>query len=264
MRDKEPAKRPNRPELRLHVPEPRFRPGDAPDFSWIEVTPAGSAAKPDISASVAQTEPLATGLVRVLDDDHKAVGPWNPKLEADMLRKILRDMVLQRIFDDRMYRAQRQVKTSFYMKATGEEAIAITAAAALDRDDMNFPTYRQQGLLIARGYPLLEMMCQIYSNKGDKLHGRQLPIMYSSKEHGFFTVSGNLATQFPQAVGWAMASAIKGDSRIAVGWIGDGATAEGDFHSGMTFAAVYNAPAIPEKLEIAHWLFTVARMTGTL
>jgi len=244
MRDKEPAKRPNRPELRLHVPEPRFRPGDAPDFSWIEVPPAGSAAKPDISASVAETEPLATGLVRVLDEDHKAVGPWNPKLEADTLRKILRDMVLQRIFDDRMYRAQRQGKTSFYMKATGEEAIAITAAAALDRDDMNFPTYRQQGLLIARGYPLLEMMCQIYSNKGDKLHGRQLPIMYSSKEHGFFTVSGNLATQFPQAVGWAMASAIKGDSRIAVGWIGDGATAEGDFHSGMTFAAVYNAPAI--------------------
>jgi 2-oxoisovalerate dehydrogenase E1 component alpha subunit len=88
------------------------------------------------------------------------------------------------------------------------------------------------------------MMCQIYSNKGDKLRGRQLPIMYSSKDHGFFTISGNLATQFPQAVGWAMASAIKGDSRIAVGWIGDGATAEGDFHSGMTFAAVYNAPAV--------------------
>jgi 2-oxoisovalerate dehydrogenase E1 component alpha subunit len=88
------------------------------------------------------------------------------------------------------------------------------------------------------------MMCQVYSNKGDKLHGRQLPIMYSSKEHGFFTISGNLGTQFPQAVGWAMASAIKGDSRIAVGWIGDGATAEGDFHAGMTFAAVYNAPAV--------------------
>ncbi len=153
-------------------------------------------------------------------------------------------MVLQRIFDDRMYRAQRQGKTSFYMKATGEEAVAITTAAALDRDDMNFPTYRQQGLLIARGYPLVEMMCQVYSNKGDKLHGRQLPIMYSSPDHGFFTISGNLATQFPQAVGWAMASAIKGDSRIAVGWIGDGATAEGDFHAGMTFAAVYNAPAI--------------------
>jgi 2-oxoisovalerate dehydrogenase E1 component alpha subunit len=238
------AMKPNRPELKLHVPEPRFRPGDTPDFSDLDIPPAGSAPKPDIGVSAAETEALTKGLVRVLDDNGKAVGPWDPKLDADTLRKILRDMVLQRIFDDRMYRAQRQGKTSFYMKATGEEAIAITTATALDREDMNFPTYRQQGLLIARGYPLFEMMCQIYSNKGDKLNGRQLPIMYSSKEHGFFTISGNLGTQFPQAVGWAMASAIKGDSRIAVGWIGDGATAEGDFHSGMTFAAVYNAPAV--------------------
>lgn len=243
MRDKD-SKKANRPELSLHVPEPKYRPGDTPDFSTIEVPPAGSAPKPDISASAADTQGLATSLVRVLGDDNRAVGPWDPKLDADTLRKILRDMVLQRIFDDRMYRAQRQGKTSFYMKATGEEAIAITAAVALDRDDMHFPTYRQQGLLIARGYPLFNMMCQVYSNKGDSLKGRQLPIMYSSKEHGFFTISGNLATQFPQAVGWAMASAIKGDSRVAVGWVGDGATAEGDFHSGMTFAAVYDAPVI--------------------
>ena len=244
MRDKESPKPSNRPQLSLHVPEPPFRPGDTPDFSALQVPAAGSAPKPDVTASAADTISLATDLVRVLDEDHRAVGPWDPKLDADTLRKILRDMVTVRIFDDRMYRAQRQGKTSFYMKATGEEAIAVTAAAALDRDDMNFPTYRQQGLLIARGYPLVEMMCQIYSNKGDKLRGRQLPIMYSDKAHGFFTISGNLGTQFPQAVGWAMASAIKGDSRVAVGWIGDGATAEGDFHAGMTFAAVYNAPAV--------------------
>ena len=107
----------------------------------------------------------------MLGDDHKAVGPWDPKLDPDTLRKMLRDMVTVRIFDDRMYRAQRQGKTSFYMKCTGEEAIAVAAAAALDRDDMHFPTYRQQGLLVARGYPLTEMMSQIYSNKGDKLQG---------------------------------------------------------------------------------------------
>ncbi|MFL6853122.1 MAG: thiamine pyrophosphate-dependent dehydrogenase E1 component subunit alpha, partial [Sphingomicrobium sp.] len=176
--------------------------------------------------------------------DGKAVGPWNPRLDADTLRKILKDMVTVRVFDDRMYRAQRQGKTSFYMKATGEEAIACSAAAALDFDDIHFPTYRQQGLLVARGYPLVKMMCQIYSNPGDHMKGRQLPIMYSDKKHGFFSISGNLGTQFPQAVGWAMASAIKRDSRIAMGWIGDGATAEGDFHSAMTFAAVYQAPVI--------------------
>ncbi|MCF3991132.1 thiamine pyrophosphate-dependent dehydrogenase E1 component subunit alpha, partial [Pseudomonas aeruginosa] len=70
------------------------------------------------------------------------------------------------------------------------------------------------------------------------------PIMYSSKEAGFFSISGNLATQFIQAVGWGMASAIKGDTRIASAWIGDGATAESDFHTALTFAHVYRAPVI--------------------
>jgi 2-oxoisovalerate dehydrogenase E1 component alpha subunit len=236
--------RPNRPKLALHVPEPAFRPGDTPDFSSLKIPAAGAAPRPDTSAAVADTHPLTTALVRVLSDDGQATGPWNPKLDPDTPRMMLKDMVTVRIFDDRMYRAQRQGKTSFYMKCTGEEAIGVAATAALDRGDMHFPTYRQQGLLVARGYPLVEMMNQIYSNKGDKLKGRQLPIMYSDKAHGFFSISGNLGTQFPQAVGWAMGAAIKGDSRIAMGWIGDGATAEGDFHSAMTFAAVYNVPVV--------------------
>jgi 2-oxoisovalerate dehydrogenase E1 component alpha subunit len=195
MSDKDPSKlRPNRPKLALHVPEPPFRPGDTPDFSSLKIPAAGAAPRPDVIAPATETHPLTTHLVRVLGDDHKAVGPWDPKLDADTLRKMLRDMVTVRIFDDRMYRAQRQGKTSFYMKCTGEEAIAVAAAAALDREDMHFPTYRQQGLLVARAYPLIEMMCQIYSNKGDKLQGRQLPVMYSDKAHGFFSISATAAS----------------------------------------------------------------------
>ena len=244
MSEKDPSPRRNAPTLALHVPEPRARPGETPDFSSLNIPKAGSAPRPDSSAAASETHALTTSLVRVLDEDHRAVGPWDPKLDVDTLKKMLRDMVTVRIFDDRMYRAQRQGKTSFYMKATGEEAVAVAAAAAVSREDMHFPTYRQQGLLISRGYPLTDMMCQIYSNKGDKLLGRQLPIMYSDKKHGFFSISGNLETQFPQAVGWAMASAIRGDSRIAMGWTGEGATAEGDFHAALTFATVYNAPVI--------------------
>ncbi|MFL5260346.1 MAG: thiamine pyrophosphate-dependent dehydrogenase E1 component subunit alpha, partial [Hyphomicrobiales bacterium] len=117
-------------------------------------------------------------------------------------------------------------------------------AFALERGDMCFPTYRQQGLLIARDWPIIDMMNQIYSNTRDRLKGRQLAILYSAREAGFFTLSGNLATQFPQAVGWAMASAYKRDRRIAAAWIGEGASAEGDFHHGLVFAAVYRAPVI--------------------
>jgi 2-oxoisovalerate dehydrogenase E1 component alpha subunit len=234
----------NRPRLSLHVPEPQFRPGDTVDFSSIALPEAGAQPRPDEACQPVETSPLCYDFVRVLGDDNQAQGPWDPRLAPDELRQMLRDMALVRAFDERMYRGQRQGKTSFYMKCTGEEATSVAAAHALASDDMVFPSYRQQGILIARGYPLIEMINQIYSNRGDKLKGRQLPIMYSSRAHSFFTISGNLATQVPQAVGWAMASAIRHDSRIAATWLGEGSTAEGDFHSGMTFAAVYNAPVI--------------------
>ena len=74
---------------------------------------------------------LSFGLVRVLDDDGQAVGQWNPRLPPEMLRRMLRNMALARAFDERMFRAQRQGKTSFYMKSTGEEAVAVAATMAL-------------------------------------------------------------------------------------------------------------------------------------
>ena len=189
-------------------------------------------------------EHFTRGLVRVLDDEGAALGAWNPELPAETLRRGLRAMMLTRAYDARMLRVQRQGKTSFYMQSTGEEAVAVAQAFALKADDMCFPSYRQQGLLIARGWSLVDMMCQVYNNSGDRMKGRQLPVFYSAKEAGFFSISGNLGTQYPQAVGWAMASALKDDTRIAAAWVGDGTTAEGDFHYALTFAAVYKVPVI--------------------
>src|SRR3546814_2624061 len=68
------------------------------------------------------------------------------------------------------------------MKCTGEEAVAVASAMALETGDMCFPTYRQQGLLIARDWPLVDMMNQVYSNSHDRLKGRQMPVFYSSRE----------------------------------------------------------------------------------
>ncbi len=234
----------NTVSLSLHIPEPAWRPGDPVDFRAMKVPPAGALPRPDIRCAAEDTQALAHGLVRVLDDAGQAVGEWNPRLEPEVLVKGLRNMMLVRAFDDRMYRQQRQGKTSFYVKCSGEEAVAVAQTMALDAGDMCFPTYRQQGALITRGYPIVEMMNQIYSNAADPMQGRQLPVMYSSKQHGFFTISGNLGTQFSQAVGWAMASAYKGDSRLAYTYIGDGSTAEGDFHQALLFASVYRAPVL--------------------
>jgi 2-oxoisovalerate dehydrogenase E1 component alpha subunit len=230
--------------LSLHVPEPTGRPGCKTDFSYLQVSAAGAVRRPAIDVLPSETSDIASSMIRVLDDDGNAVGPWAPELDRETLRFGLRTMMKTRIFDARMVIAQRQKKLSFYMTSLGEEAIGTAHTLALKDGDMNFPTYRQQSLLMAREYPMVDMICQLLSNERDPLKGRQLPVMYSVRDKGFFTISGNLATQYPQAVGWAMASAIKGDTKIASAWIGDGATAESDFNTALTFAHVYNAPVI--------------------
>ena len=230
--------------LTLHVPEPTGRPGCTTDFSYLRLSHAGDAGRPPVDILAADTSDLAATLVRVLDDDGNAVGPWAPEVDSDLLRFGLRTMMKTRIFDARMVIAQRQKKMSFYMTCLGEEAIGTAHALALSEGDMCFPTYRQQSLLMAHKVSMVEMICQLLSNERDPLKGRQLPVMYSVRKSGFFTISGNLATQFVQAVGWGMASAIKGDTKIASGWIGDGATAESDFNTALTFAHVYRAPVI--------------------
>lgn len=233
------------PALHLHVPEPSGRPGQTTDFAYLRLSPAGAVPRPPVDVRAADTGDLAAALVRVLDDEGRAVGPWAPELTPEQLQRGLRAMLKTRAFDARMFTAQRQKKISFYMQCLGEEAIAVAHAMTLQPGDMCFPTYRQQGLLLARDdVDMVELMCQLLSNARDPLKGRQLPVMYSIKRAGFFSISGNLATQFVQAVGWAMASAIRGDSKIASAWIGDGSTAESDFHTALTFAHVYRAPVI--------------------
>lgn len=229
---------------RLHVPRQPARPGEKPDFSYVQVSPAGAVARPDPTAPLAQTESLANEMVRVLGDDHRAVGPWDPHLAPSDLEVGLRYMLMTRQFDDRMHRAQRQGRITFYIKSTGEEAVSVAAGMALRPTDMLFPGYRNQGLQIVRGQKLVDLMCQLLSNSRDMCKGRQLPVMYHSTEARLFSISGNLATQFPQAVGWAMAAAIKNEDAIAATWLGDGSTAEADFHYALLFAQVYRAPVI--------------------
>jgi 2-oxoisovalerate dehydrogenase E1 component alpha subunit len=230
--------------LTLHVPEPAVRPGGTPDFSNVRIPRAGTVERPPIDVDAEAIRDLAYSVIRVLDREGAAVGPWAGLLTDEELREGLGHMMTLRAFDARMQMAQRQGKTSFYMQHMGEEAVSCAFRKALAPGDMNFPTYRQAGLLVAGGYSLVDMACQIYSNEHDPLKGRQLPVFYSSKEHGFFSISGNLGTQYIQAVGWAMASAIKGDTKIAAAWIGDGATAESDFHAALAFASTYRAPVV--------------------
>ena len=229
---------------RLHIPHPSARPGEAPDFSYLSLSDAGSVKRPAINAAASEIEFLAHEMVRVLDDDGIARGPWIPDLTPAQLLEALRLMLLTRQYDDRMYRMQRQGKITFFMQSLGEEAVSVGQGMALEPDDMLFPAYRNQGLFIMRDTSLVDLMCQCLSNTRDMCKGRQMPVMYHNVKGNLFSVSGNLATQYPHAVGWAMASAIKGEDHIAAAWVGDGSTAEADFHHALTFAAVYQAPVI--------------------
>src|SRR6204780_357700 len=231
-------------QSRLHLPHPPARPGEAPDFSYVQLSSAGAVPRPDVNARARDIGSLSLTLVRVLDDSGDAVGPWHPNLDPAELQIGLRHMLLTRLYDDPMQRNQRAGKISFYIRSLGEEAVSVAQCMALRPGDMLFPSYRNQGLQITRGIALVDLMCQLLSNTRDMCKGRQLPVMYHSKPGNIFSISGNLATQFPQAVGWAMAAAIKGEDHLAASWIGEGSSAEADFHHALLFASVYQAPVI--------------------
>ena len=152
-------------------------------------------------------------------------------------------MMTMRVYDARMLTAQRQGKMSFYMKCLGEEAIGVGQALALEPDDMCFPTYRQQGILIARGWPLVDMMCQFYSNARDPLKGRQMPVLYSSGKHGSSRSPAISArsTSRRSAGRWRPPSrATRRSPRLDRRRLDRRA----DFHNALTFASVYRAPVI--------------------
>src|SRR5829696_2247897 len=111
--------------LRFHVPEPSPRPGDEPVFSYHDIPAAGAGRRPLVDVDASDSRDLSSTLVRVVDDEHRAVGPWKPEVDAESLRRGLQGMVTTRIYDERMLTAQRQGKSSFYMGCKGEEAIAV-------------------------------------------------------------------------------------------------------------------------------------------
>ena len=231
-------------ESRIDVPDAPFRPGDDCSFEKWDWVP-GDFKKPNPkTCDYMDTEVLANGLVRVLDDDGNASGAWDPKLSADELRIGLEHMLRLRIFDDRMMKMQRTGLLSFYMRSFGEEAVAIAQTMALEEQDWIFPSYRQPGAQFVRGRDMVSMICHCIGNEEDNIKGRQMPVHYSFREGRFISVSSPVGTQFSQAVGVSLASQHKGLDEVTITWIGDGASAEGDYHYALNFASVYNAPVI--------------------
>ncbi len=171
-------------------------------------------------------------------------GAEAPELSREQALKIYHTMVATRVLDERMMAAQRQGRLSFYMQCTGEEAAVIGAAAALDDADMIMAQYREQGALVYRGFSYDEFMNQLFGNELDYGKGRQMPIHYGSRKLHYMTISSPLATQIPQAAGYAYGQKLAGEGHCTLCFFGEGAASEGDFHAALNMAAVHEVPVI--------------------
>ncbi|MBZ9537712.1 thiamine pyrophosphate-dependent dehydrogenase E1 component subunit alpha [Modicisalibacter tunisiensis] len=167
-----------------------------------------------------------------------------PELERETALRIYRAMLFTRVLDERMLAAQRQGRLSFYMQSTGEEGTVVGSTAALDPGDMIMAQYREQGALAYRGFGLDEFMDQLFGNEHDHGKGRQMPIHYGSKTLNYLTISSPLATQIPQATGYAYGQKLAGDGHCTLTVFGEGAASEGDFHAALNMASVLQVPVI--------------------
>ena len=173
--------------------------------------------------------------LQILDEQGNCDESLMPKLSSDEIKKIYEMLVLIRIFDQKAFNMQRQGRLGTYIQFKGQESCQIGSALALEDDDFIFPMYRNSGLLIARKHPIVQVL--LYWN-GDE-RGMRSPDNVNN-----FPISIPVGTQTLHAVGAAWAAKLRGTRQVAVAYFGDGATSKADFHEGMNFAGVYQAPVI--------------------
>jgi pyruvate dehydrogenase E1 component alpha subunit len=196
------------------------------------------------------------GLFSVLRDDGSTDPATDPRLPRELVLRAYREIKRLRVLDARMILIQRQGRIGFYGACTGQEATPIAAALALDPEDWVFQALRESSMMLVRGFPLEKYIAQIYGNDLDLLKGRQMPSHMSGKQVHQVSWSSCIGPQIPQAVGAAWAAKIKGHKTVVMGFMGDGATSQGDFHAAMNFAAVYKVPCVL-VCQNNHWAISV-------
>ena len=98
--------------------------------------------------------------------------------------------------------------------------------------------------MLVRGFPLTAFVAQVFANAGDVLKGRQMPSHQSARAVNQVSWSSCIGSQLPQAVGAAWAMRARGTAAVSVGFLGDGATSQGDFHAAMNLAGVWKVPCV--------------------
>ncbi|MCA9585616.1 MAG: 3-methyl-2-oxobutanoate dehydrogenase [Myxococcales bacterium] len=196
------------------------------------------------------------GLLTVLRADGSADPSTDPAMPRESLSRAYREMRRLRLLDVRMILLQRQGRVGFYGACTGQEAVPIATGLVLGQGDWVFPALREQSVMLVRGFPLRAFVAQVFGNSGDVQKGRQMPSHQSGRAVNQVSWSSCIGPQIPQAVGAAWAMKLAREKAVAVGFSGDGATSQPDFHAAMTFAARYRVPAII-LCQNNHWSISV-------
>ncbi|SFL65971.1 pyruvate dehydrogenase E1 component alpha subunit [Halogranum rubrum] len=168
-------------------------------------------------------------------DGSRTDEPLPIDVDDDTLVGIYEHMRLARRFDERAVSLQRQGRIATYAPLAGQEASQVASAYALDAQDWLYPTYRDHAAKVVRGVPIESLLLTMMGH-GD---GYRVPEGVNVMPEYI-----PIATQIPQAAGAAMASRYLDEDSVYCCYFGDGATSEGDFHEGLNFAGVFDAPVV--------------------
>jgi len=167
-------------------------------------------------------------------------------LSQDQLLAMYEAMLLARKLDERMWMLHRQGKVAFHISGMGQEACQVGAAFAMERGkDWLHPYYRDIAFVLALGMTPRHLMLALFGKAEDPSSGgRQMPAHFSYAPSRIVTGSSPVTTQVPQAAGIAFAAKLRGLNEVVVTCLGEGSTAQGDFHEGLNWAGIQCLPLI--------------------
>jgi pyruvate dehydrogenase E1 component alpha subunit len=178
--------------------------------------------------------PAEGGLRRIIGDGHEfADGELD--LTSEQHLELYRRLVLLRTYDERSLVYHRQGRIGTYAIFWNHEAMQVGSEFALQDRDWIFPSYRDSAIGILRGMPVSTVLSWWRGHPA----GWWNPVDYNVA-----SLCVPIGTQVPHAVGFAWGSQLKGEDRVTIVYFGDGATSEGSFHEGATFAGVMKAPVV--------------------
>ena len=169
-----------------------------------------------------------------------------PELSREQLLKLFRDMLTQRAVDTRGFQLNRQGKIGIAMGSEGHEAVQAGTGLAFERGrDLLYPYYRNTGLILACGFPLVDLFRSQLARAGDRTGGRSIINHITGKAFGIASISSIIAAQCTHAVGAAWTLKYRNErDRVVFCQFGEGATSQGEWHEALNFAAVHKLPVV--------------------